>query len=89
MYLPEEGIMQDVNESNQELAAEAFEKSKLMVSFAVTPATQKPKLSLVVGTRILNSKSSENLGTGFKEEDHTTDKVVLDFEDLEAPSSED
>jgi hypothetical protein len=34
--LPEEEIMQDPNESNQELAAEAFEKSKSMMSFAVT-----------------------------------------------------
>jgi hypothetical protein len=72
----------------QELAAKALEKSKMMVSFAITLTAQKPKLPNVVA-RVLNSKSASNLETRFNEECDATDKVDLSFEDLEAPVSDD
>jgi hypothetical protein len=86
-YLPEEGVLQQAKGNNQELAAEALEKSKLMVSFAVTPATQKPKLPYLV-EKVLNTKGSKNLESRFNEENSATDRVELNFEDLEASPPE-
>jgi hypothetical protein len=50
--------MLESEDVGQEMAAEALEKSKLLVSFAVTPATQKPKLATLV-SRILDSKDAK------------------------------
>jgi hypothetical protein len=52
-----------------------------MVSFAVTPAAKKPRLTHVV-SKVLNSKSAKNLATRFNDED-STDKVDLPLENLE------
>jgi hypothetical protein len=87
-YLSKEGIMQEADESNdQDLEAEAFEKSNYWCHLPSPQLLKCPKLPFIVA-RVLNSKSSKNLGTQFKEEDNTMDKVALAFEDLEAPSSE-
>jgi hypothetical protein len=86
-YLPDEDDSQDSNNVRFEATAEALEKSKLMVSFAITPANQKPKLPNLV-SRILNSKSTYNLEDRFRKEDDDTDKVELSFEHLEAPVME-
>jgi hypothetical protein len=86
-YLPDEEDTQDMMNVRYEATAEALEKSKLMVSFAITPANQKPKLTNLV-SRILNSKSAKNLEDRFRKEDDDTDKVNLSFEHLEAPVME-
>jgi hypothetical protein len=83
-YLPSEDVMQDSEDIGLELAAEALEKSKLLVSFAVTPAAKKPKLTYLV-SRVLRSKGAKNLENQFNEENRDTDKVEWSFEDLEAP----
>jgi hypothetical protein len=57
------------------------------VSFAVTPAARKPKLTNVV-TRVLRSKSGTNLDSRFEDEDEDMDKMEWSFENLEAPIGE-
>jgi hypothetical protein len=87
-YLPTSKVMQDSSDVGVEIAAEALEKSKLGVSFAVTPARQKPKLPYLV-SEIMKPKNS-NLETLFDKEDEAMDKMDLSFKELEAPiSSED
>jgi hypothetical protein len=86
-YLPDKEVMGSSRELEQESAIQALEKSRMMVSFAITPAAQKTKLPNIVA-KILNSKSATNLETRFNEEDDTMDKVELSFENLEAPTSE-
>jgi hypothetical protein len=83
-YLPDEEDTPDIKDVRYEVTAEALEKSKLMVSFAITPATQKPKLTNLV-SRNLNSKSAKNLEDRFRKKDDDTVKVELSFEHLEAP----
>lgn len=51
-----------------EIASEALEKSKLLVSFAVTPAHKKPKMQVLM-SQIMGTKSARNLGPQFEEED--------------------
>jgi hypothetical protein len=59
-YLPTEEAMQESSYVGQEMAAEALEKSKLLVSFAVTPARIKPKLTNLIA-KALKSKSTMRL----------------------------
>jgi hypothetical protein len=86
-YLPDEEGSGPSREFEQDLATQALEKSRMMVSFAITPAAQKAKLPNMVA-KVLNSKSAKNLENQFNEEDNTTGKVELSFDDLEAPISE-
>jgi hypothetical protein len=79
--------MQESESIGQEMAAEALEKSKLLVSFAVTPAAQKPRMTNMV-YRLLDKQSSKNLEDRFKEEDDAADKVEWSWEELEAPRLE-
>jgi hypothetical protein len=88
-YLPPGKVMHDSSDIEVEIAAEALEKSKLGVSFAVTPARQKPKLPYLI-SEIMKPKSAKNLETRFDEEDEAMDKMDLPFSELEAPiTSED
>ena len=85
-YLPTREVMKASKDVELEIAAEALEKSKLFVSFAVTPARQKPKLPFLV-SRIMRSENTRNLESRFKEDDDSMDKMgLLSFKDLEAPS---
>lgn len=84
--LPTEEEMERSGEVGSELMSEVVERSKHIVSFAVTPATKKPRLTNVV-SRILNSKSVKNLSSRFDDEGSPTDKVDLSFEDLEVLES--
>jgi hypothetical protein len=69
--------------AGQEMAAEALEKFKLLVSFGVTPARTRPKITNLVG-KVLTSKKALKLDHWLQEED-SMDKMELSFEDLEAP----
>jgi hypothetical protein len=80
-YLPAEEVMQESSYVGEEMAAEALEKSKLLVSFAVTPARIKPKVTNIVA-KVLGSKSFKQLEPQFKEEGDFMDKMELSFEDL-------
>jgi hypothetical protein len=87
-FLPwEETLDESLKNEGQELTAEAVEKSKLQVPFAITPAIKKPRHTTLVSS-ILNSRSSKNLETRFREEGKATGKVELSFEKLEAPKGE-
>jgi hypothetical protein len=86
-YLPTEEDMQESSYVGQEMAAEALEKSKLLVSFAVTPARIKPKLTNLI-TKALKSKSTMRLEPRFNEEDDSMDKMELSFENLGAPDAQ-
>jgi hypothetical protein len=85
--LPTREEIEESAEVGHELVAEVMEKSRHIVSFAVTPAAKKPRLTNVV-SNILNSKSAKNLASRFDDEGFT-DKVEMSFEELEAPRSED
>jgi hypothetical protein len=86
-YLPTNEVMEASKDVEVELAAEALEKSKLLVSFAITPARKKPKLPFMV-SKIMQDKDAKNLESRFAEEDDPMDKMgLLSFKDLEAPTS--
>ena len=84
--LPAREVMEESSEVEVEMAAKALKRSKLLVSFAVAPAKQKPGLPLLV-SQIMKTKSALNLESRFdKENDTSADKIgLLTFDDLEAP----
>jgi hypothetical protein len=80
-YLPTAEEMRASGEDMDiEIASEALEKSKLLVSFAVTPAQKKPKMQVLM-SQIMGTKNPRNLGSQFEEEE-AMDKMVLPFADL-------
>jgi hypothetical protein len=87
-HSPEEEDTQEAADVRFKVAAEALEKSKLMASFAIAPATQKPKLASLI-SKVSDAKSAKNLESRFKEEDDDSDKEELSFEFLEAPTRKD
>jgi hypothetical protein len=66
-----------------ELVAEAMEKSSHVVSFAITPASKKLRLTNLVSDMLV-SKNPKNLASRFDDEDPTT-KMDVSFENLEVP----
>lgn len=88
-HLPEDDDSQEATDVHFEVDAEALEKSKVMVSFAITPATQKPELTSLV-SKVLDAKSAKNLESRFREEDDNSDKEEeSSFDLLEAATLED
>jgi hypothetical protein len=86
LHLPRNKVMEVSKDVEAELAAEALKKSKLLVSFAITPARKQPKLPFVV-SKIMQDKDAKNLESRFAEEDDPMDKMgLLSFKDLEAPA---
>jgi hypothetical protein len=79
--------MEELLYAGQEMAAEALEKSKLLVSFAVTPAGVRPKLRSLVA-KALTSKKAMKLVPRFQEED-SMDKMDVSFKELQAPDMND
>jgi hypothetical protein len=81
-----ESEMADVNEDHQEIAASILSKASWWaVSFAYTPATNRPRLADVVTHSV---GGGVNLGARFKTEG-AADKAVSFEEELELANSED
>jgi hypothetical protein len=70
--------------AGQDMAAEALEKSKLLVSFAVTPAQVRLKLTNLM-TKALTSKKAMKLEPRVQEDD-SMDKMELSFEEHQRAS---
>jgi hypothetical protein len=85
--LPAVEEMKLLTEVAPELVAEVMEKSSHVVSFAITPASKKPRLANLVSDMLV-SKNPKNLASRFDDEDPTT-KMDVSFENLKVPVSSD
>jgi hypothetical protein len=81
-YVPTQEAIKESLYVGQEMAAKALEKSKLLVSFPVTPAQVRPKLTNLVAVA-LTSKNDMQLEPRFQEDDYMR-KMELSSEELAA-----
>jgi hypothetical protein len=79
--------MEESTKIGHEMVAKVMEKARHVVSFVVTPAAKRPRLTSVV-SKVLASEDAVNLEDKFEIENKSGDEGDLNLEKLKAPMAE-